>query len=264
MPRHVPKDKHPWTRFWSPRIARTHNTSAEFFEDPHGLYGKHLHPHTANIFEITPETGLLVLCGEPGLGKTTELDQLRERLTTSARENERLIDLKARTFESFQDLQGYFDNHPACQAWLSNGVQLTILLDGLDEGLIRIPTLVARLSSFLETKPTERLRLVLSCRSFEWPEAEGEQLASLWMRPENTGFIFELEPLRREDARLAAEQKGHDGDKFLQAVHHADVASLASRPITLFFLLDEFQRSRWQRLSCHGIDRRRPASRKRR
>ncbi|MCW1883789.1 hypothetical protein OKA04_03555 [Luteolibacter flavescens] len=230
----------PWTRFWSPRKDRVHGTSSQFFEDPHGLFGKNLHPQAVTISQIAPETGLLVLCGEPGLGKTTELELLRDGLMASSGPKDRLIFLKARDFESIADFQSHLEGHPFWPDWLSDGDRLTILLDGLDEGLILMPAFVTRLKPFLESKPTDRLRLILSCRSFEWPEAEGNQLASLWKREENTGFIFELEPLRREDARLAAEQKGHDGDKFIEAVHRADVASLASRPITLFLLLAEF------------------------
>ena len=194
-----------------------------------------------------------MLCGEPGLGKTTELELLREKLAASCGENERLIYLKAREFGSFPDLQSYLADQSAWHAWRSGGDRLTVLLDGLDEGLIRMPELVARLRGFLEAKQTERLRLILSCRSFEWPEAEGEQLASLWTRVENTDFIFELEPLRREDARLAAEQKGHAGDKFLEAVHRSDVASLASRPITLLFLIAEFRGEEFEATSRHQL-----------
>ena len=134
------KDHLPWPRFWSPRKSRAHGTSGEFFEDPQGLFGKHLHPQAATLSEITPETGLLVLCGEPGLGKTTELDLLRASLPATFGENERLIYLKARTFESFTDLQGHLDSHPDWQAWLLDDDRLTILLDGLDEGLIGMPT----------------------------------------------------------------------------------------------------------------------------
>ncbi len=241
--------KLPWIRFWSPRETRAHGASSEFFEDPQGAYGKHLHPQAASLGEITPETGLLVLCGEPGLGKTTELSQLRDRLPSTAEDETSLIYLQAREFDSFPDLQGHLENLPAWQTWLSGSNRLTIILDGLDEGMIRMPTLVARLRTFLENKNLGRLRLVLACRSFEWPTAEGDQLASLWPRAENANFIYELEPLRREDARLAAEQRGHDGSKFLEAVHRADVASLASRPITLLFLLDEFVGGEFQTTS---------------
>ncbi|MCB1129781.1 MAG: hypothetical protein KDN05_01545 [Verrucomicrobiae bacterium] len=244
-----PAVRFPWTRFWSPRKTRDHGNSSEFLEDPLGEFGKHLHPKAAPLADITPETGLLVLCGEPGLGKTYEMDLLRERLAASTGGKNRLMHLKAREFESFPDLQSHFDGHPDWQAWLTDSGRLSVLLDGLDEGLIRMPTLVARLRSFLENKPADRLKLVLSCRSFDWPEAEGNQLASLWKREETAEFIFELEPLRREDAGLAAGRRGHDGEKFLEAVHRADVASLASRPITLFFLLDEFHGEGFQATS---------------
>ena len=244
-----PNQKLPWIRFWSPRETRPHGASSEFFEDPQGTSGKHLHPQAATLDEITPETGLLVLCGEPGLGKTTELSQLRDTLTNTPEHETSLIYLQAREFDSFPDLQGHLESLPDWQTWLSDSNRLTIILDGLDEGLIRMPTLVARLRTFLEKKHITRLRLVLACRSFEWPTAEGNQLALLWPKVENANFIYELEPLRREDARLAAEQRGHDGGKFLEAVHRADVASLASRPITLLFLLDEFVGGEFQATS---------------
>ena len=196
-----------------------------------------------------PENGLLVLCGEPGLGKTTELVLFRESLAENLESSEKLTSLKARDFESFVDFQSHLETTPDWQNWIQEDGRLTILFDGLDEGFIRMPTLVSRLRSFLESKPKERLRLVLSCRSFEWPETEGNQLASLWKKDDDAEFIFELEPLSQEDARIAAAKKGHDGDKFLQAVHHADFASLASRPITLFFLCDEFSGDEFQAAS---------------
>lgn len=233
-------DHLPWPRYWSPRDKRLENTSSEFLVDPQTVYGKHFQPHVLTLSEITPDSGLLVLCGEPGLGKTTEIEQLHANLTVTLAEDKKLIHLKARDFGSLPDLEGYLEKQPAWHFWRSGSHHLTILLDGVDEGLIRMPELIARLSKFLENKPTNQLRFVLSCRSFEWPEAEGVQLASLWKQEERTCFIFELEPLRQQDARLAAKMRGYDGDKFLQAVHRADVASLASRPITLFFLLDEF------------------------
>lgn len=70
----------PWTRFWSPRKTRDHGTSSEVLEDTLGEFGKHIHPNATPLSAITPETGLLVLCGEPGLGKTYEMDLLLERL----------------------------------------------------------------------------------------------------------------------------------------------------------------------------------------
>jgi hypothetical protein len=175
---------------------------------------------------------------------------LREAPSPSSGNEDQLIHLKAADFHSFSDLQAEINGLPAWQAWLSGDDNLSILLDNVDEGHIPMSTLMAEFGSHLENKPTERLRLILlSCRSVEWPKEEKKHLASLWKKEENVGFIFELEPLRREDARFAASQRKHDGDKFLEAVYRADVPSLASRPITLFFLLDEFRGNEFQATS---------------
>lgn len=238
---HSSTDKLPWSRFWSPRKSRNHGTTSGFFEDPREDFGKHLHPCSVPLAGLIPETGVLVLCGEPGLGKSTELKLLSDKFAAGRGIGEQhFISLQARQFDSFPDLQGQLESLAQWTAWLSDQGRMTLILDGLDEGLIRMPTLVTRLTTFLANKPISRLRLILACRSFEWPEAEGEQLALLWPTTQEAGFVYELEPLCHDDARLAAETRGFDGEKFLAAVHREDVASLASRPITLLFLLKEF------------------------
>ena len=55
------------------------------------------------------------------------------------------------------------------------------------------------------------------------------------------GAYYELCPLRRKDAALAAAARGADTDKFLEAVWQRGVTGLAARPVTLFFLLREFR-----------------------
>ncbi len=237
-----PKDQLPWTRFWSPRNSRDHKPSREFLEDPYDAYAKYLleKSDATPLAEILPKTGLLVLCGEPGLGKSTELRTLADELSKGTKATEKLIYLEARQFDSFPDLQNHLEVLDLWQAWLIDQQRTTIFLDGLDEGLIRMPTLVGRFRNYLENKPTPHLRLLLTCRSFEWPETEGARLASLWSEERESGYIYELEPLRRKDAALAAEARGHNGDDFLKSVDRSDVATLASRPITLSFLLREF------------------------
>lgn len=101
-----PKGRLPWTRFWSPRKTRDHGICGEFFEHTQSFFGEHLHPKAVPLSEITPETGLLVLCGEPGLGKTTELDLLRELLSAEAQGDRLLIHVQAREFDSFPISKG--------------------------------------------------------------------------------------------------------------------------------------------------------------
>ena len=56
--------------------------------------------------------------------------------------------------------------------------------------------------------------------------------------------VFEMLPLRRADAELAARATGVNTDAFLEEVQLQSVGSLASRPLTLHFLLNCFRESR--------------------
>ena len=123
--------------------------------------------------------------------------------------------------------------------WLQNDRTLTIVLDGLDEGLIKIKDFVSFLTSELKLAPVDRLKLVTACRTADWPVAAGNKLLGLWNTDLRESF-WELCPLRRVDAELAAAGFGVESKKFLEAVFEKNVATLAARPTTLFFLLRQF------------------------
>jgi len=106
---------------------------------------------------------------------------------------------------------------------------------------MRIPLFVEALTGELRRRPVERLRLILACRTAEWPTTAQEPLLSLWKLPHEECRVFELCPLRHADARMAAEACGVDAQEFMQAVYAAHVEPLAARPVTLSFLLREFQ-----------------------
>ena len=53
---------------------------------------------------------------------------------------------------------------------------------------------------------------------------------------------YELAPLRRQDIELALQANDINSDVFWREVSNADVDSFVARPITLDFLLNEFQR----------------------
>ncbi len=64
--------------------------------------------------------------------------------------------------------------------WQNSTGKLVLVVDGVDEGLVKIPGFVAYLASELRNAPIERLQIVLVCRSAVWPISEGEQLIGLW------------------------------------------------------------------------------------
>ena len=86
------------------------------------------------------------------------------------------------------------------------------------------------------------MQLVVACRTADWPTAAGNKLLSLW-NTDTTRSFWELCPLRREDAELAATSREINPKDFLEQVYQKNVVTLASRPTTLFFLLRQFKRT---------------------
>lgn len=199
-------------------------------------------PTVAQLAGLLPQTGPIVLCGEPGIGKSTELANIRASIEAAGaasgeiycwlifREVADLVDFRRRTVES-----------GPWQQWRAGAMRLTLVVDGVDEGLLRVPNFLNDLTGLLKDEPLDRLRLVLACRTAEWPLEAGRTLLSLW--PDGRAEpLYELCPLRRKDAEDAARALGCEPEAFLQAVWDRSAVVLAARPITLFFLLDEFRR----------------------
>lgn len=184
----------------------------------------------------------LVLCGEPGIGKSKTLEATADAIRAGIPSGENLIWVEFRSIpDNGTFIRRTLDSEKWC-AWRKSNEKLTLVIDGVDEGVIRLPRFIAFLTDELKSVDRSRLQLILACRTAEWPTAEGEGLIGLFgdKRPS----IYELCPLREADARMAAVERRVDPDAFLQVVLEREVTALAARPITLFFLLTEFARGR--------------------
>src|SRR5689334_20527711 len=74
----------PWQRWWTPLGGPVHvEQVGGFLSDPVSEFG-HLYP--LNVFPLDDllHRHCVILCGEPGIGKTRELDELEARLVTIA------------------------------------------------------------------------------------------------------------------------------------------------------------------------------------
>jgi hypothetical protein len=226
----------PWRRYWVPLGGSIScgDDGQGFLDDPESDFGRHINPAVCELDTLL-ERSPLVLCGEPGIGKTTALRNLRAEIE-SAHDSVLWID-----FRSIPDVGTFVRRTIETVAWQecqSSGKRLALVIDGVDEGLIKIPDFITFLHGDLKQFDLQRLQLILACRTAEWPTVNGHELIALW--PDGHEHVFELCPLRLADARLAAEQFGADADRFLEAVFRNAVVGLAARPITLFFLLGEF------------------------
>ena len=195
--------KLPWLRFWCPlgSTLLSDGDDAGFLYDPADELGRHVNPCLRTLPELLSEAGPLVLCGEPGLGKSTELEAVRATIKAEhAADGGGTCWLRFQGIVDFADFRKRSIEIGAWQQWRQGQGRFTLVVDGVDEGLLRVANFVSALHDLLEDEPTERLRLILACRTREWPVEAGSELLSLWPGDADTR-VYELCPLRRADVR---------------------------------------------------------------
>lgn len=159
------------------------------------------------------EIPCLILLGEPGAGKTTELDTFRETVSEQLNEGTDLIHhVRLSSVQSDDYLFRQLFDHPTYRTWQGSNQTLHLFLDGFDECLIRLETLADMVGEQLSFATIERLRLRIACRSAEWPSVFEAALKNLWK--DNTKVqAVELAPLGRNDVHSAAEARDERRDQ---------------------------------------------------
>ncbi len=237
----------PWNRWWTPLGGPIHLEQAGgFLMDP---ASESRHFYTLNVFPLDHllQRHCLILCGEPGLGKTAELDELEQRMAARP-DAPQLLRVNFRSCLDGADFHKKVFESPKWSAWQQSESSFLLIVDGVDEGLWLAPNFLEWFIEELRSgTPLDRLSVVLACRTLEWPQALGRQLAALWGEPNQkeeekpAGFEFELCPLTRSAVVQAANAHGAKTNDFLSAIHDRQIQGLAARPLTLFMLLDEFR-----------------------
>lgn len=208
------------------------------------------------------ELPVAILLGEPGIGKSTALQEESIRLHA---EEETYLYRELNQYHSDTRLIDDIFGSEEIRTWRQGNHRLTLLLDSLDECSLTIPTAARILAGQLKHLPKERLTLRLTCRTADWPTPFTEELRELWRGGNNDApdplGVFELTPLRKKDIQRAALDRELDADAFLEEVLHKEIQPLASHPNTLNMLLGLFgrpdglprQRAELYRLGCESL-----------
>ena len=227
-----------WKRFWCPRSGSINLADGGYLYDPDEKWGKAHNPDLVSL-EAVADFPCVVLLGEPGVGKSRELEKLKKFTQDSMCESSQILELNLRSCTNLRE--DLFEDE-IFTSWLDTSNHLYLFLDSLDEGILSIPTLAVGLVDQLN-KPKyrnkiDRLYIRLACRTFVFPKILEEGLKNLWN--EARFAIYELAPLRRIDVAKAAEIKAISSDNFLKGIYQNDIVPLAIRPVTLNFLLNTY------------------------
>jgi predicted NACHT family NTPase len=233
-----------WKRFWCPRSSQINLGDRGYLTDPESEYGKYANPELVGL-EALIDISCLVLLGEPGIGKSQELGNLKEYTEKNLDSGNKVLELPLR---SCTNLNEYLFQDEQFIAWKDSTYRLYLFLDSLDEGLLQIQTLATQLVDTFKksqySKNLNRLYICIACRTAVFPNILEEGLKELWQES-NVG-IYELAPLRRIDVQTSVAAHGLDANTFLNEVDRKGVVPFAIKPITLRFLLNTFQKNNGQ------------------
>lgn len=175
------------------------------------------------ISEISSTESLAVL-GEPGIGKSTAIEQLvaRDRAVVFVRLAE-AVDV--RTLDDLLGLSG------------TGRVQdeTTLVLDGVDECPLPAKALIRRVDTALRAGLATRV--VVGCRTADWVDGLEDTLSAAL----GQFALVEMLPLSRDDVAFLAGTRGVDSRMFLRAVRRSSAVPLATLPLSLDLLLSIFQ-----------------------
>ncbi len=234
-----------WDRHWvaqtgSIQMAATWDNSESYLADPEAKFlGSRQNAHLKKTDELLArQAGCIVLTGDPGMGKTQTLGGFFD-----SQEAAGFLKVEFRDIPDAADFATQTTKSTAWKRWRRGGGLLTLAIDGVDEGLIKITGFVNYLTKMLRDTPLDRLQVVLACRSLEWPQSEGDALQMLWRKvPGANCGVFELCPLVERHVHIAAETVfgTETAREFTAAIRRHHLIGLATRPLTLKMLLREF------------------------
>ncbi|MGF1523000.1 MAG: NACHT domain-containing protein [Leptolyngbyaceae cyanobacterium] len=194
------------------------------------------------VFERPDIQGKLLILGEPGSGKTTELLHLAKDLVEGASQDKNLpipLILELSTWKESESMQQWIADTVKKQyglapkitdQWLQQD-DIFLLLDGLDElGLMNQKKCIGAINAFMTKKV--RYGLVVCCRREEY-EAGQIKLDSL------NGAVY-LEPLREEQIQTFFKQLNRSSI-WQQIRTNSKLVELARSPLFLSMMVVAYQ-----------------------
>jgi hypothetical protein len=229
-----------WQRLWIPASAQSALARATLLPDDI----EQINPRFQTLSQLANRR-LLILLGEPGIGKTTELRRAKDaQLGETA--SHQVLWLDGTAIGSDYQLDREWFESTLFKNWLVGDYSLWIFFDGFDQSRAHVPGLGRIIENRLATAPLERLHLRISSRTAEWDFPLGDNIASQFYGPDDPGLdtspSFVLAPPKRSDIVSALSSEGLDTAKFMEQLDQVQIGPVALRPIGLKWLMSIFRR----------------------
>ncbi len=232
--------RYKWKRFWCQPDARINLSDSGFLVNPEAEHGQLMNPDVL-AFESIANTPCLILLGEPGVGKSTAIeDETSRTKVVCEASGDDLLSVDLRSYQTDQRLHNHVFESPTVNKWRSGTHRLHLFLDSMDECLLRIDNIGAVLINEFKDLSVARLSVRIACRTADWPLGLTSQLQKLWGK--DNAKVYELVPLRRIDVETAAQQNDLPPSDFMNEVLRRQAVPLAIKPVTLQFLLNTYKK----------------------
>lgn len=229
-----------WKRFWCPPEGKLGLDELGFLHNPEDKYFEYIESD-AVPFEKIQSTPCLILLGEPGIGKSNAIETEKNTLDLKIdKENELILYKNLKDYNSEEYLRKNIFESKEWIKFKEGNLNLHFFLDSLDEVRVRIHSVTRLILNELKETATDRLFLRIICRTAEWPLSFQIGLSQLWEK--NKVKVYELTPLRLKDIETASEILKINSNDFIHAISEKNAGALASKPVTLHFLLDLFKK----------------------
>lgn len=231
-----------WTRYWYPRDEQPPPTSRGLLHRPLSRFQYSL-ADTDQAIEINEllDIPVLILLGEPGMGKSYALKKAHEKVANSGTVFCSFHDL-AMDFETADELANEIFRSREFLEWQQADLPYHLFLDSLDEAGLHIRTITKKLIRAFEhnSENLQRLYVRIACRTANWPEDLEQAMQKMWGKENVKAYV--LAPLQQSDVIAAAQQLEtlEDTNAFWQEVVEKEAEPFAARPVTLKFLLGEY------------------------
>jgi predicted NACHT family NTPase len=232
---YMPEKDYNWKRFWCPRETEYRLGDNGFLTDPDDDYGKFSNLNLISTENLHTQQ-YLILLGEPGIGKSFEINNFYNQCVTQAKNENLFIDLKSVGDEN-RLLSKIFEDEKFTR-WAKGTHCLHLFLDSLDECLLRLDTVTSLLEEKFSKyrKEKDRLFLRIVSRTAEWHNSFEKGLGQLY--GEEKVKAYKLAPLRKKDVHNAAQSEGIENpDKFMELIISNYAQPFAIKPVTLNMLI---------------------------